>query len=83
MLLCFDSFLFLEMSQKTSVMSNDLISTMQHLGILKYWKGKHFITVQEVFYYLFITHACTMVNTCNRRTIFHRGERIMVSICRV
>ena len=36
------------MSQKTSVMSNDLISTMQYLGILKYWKGKHVITVQQV-----------------------------------
>eukprot|EP00794_Sanderia_malayensis_P011203 gene11203-12378_t len=36
-----------EMSQKTAVLSNDLISTMQALGILKYWKGEHVITLPE------------------------------------
>ena len=42
------------MSQKTSIMSNDLISTMQYLGILKYWKGKHVITVQQVGKFIII-----------------------------
>lgn len=46
-----------EMSHKTSVMSNDLISTMQYLGILKYWKGKHFITVQEELLDAYATKA--------------------------
>ena len=39
---------FLELSQKTGIMSNDLISTLQYLGMLKYWKGKHIIIVPQV-----------------------------------
>jgi len=36
-----------ELSQKTGIMSNDLISTLQYLGMLKYWKGKHIIIVPQ------------------------------------
>ncbi|KAF6032756.1 KAT7 [Bugula neritina] len=32
-----------DLSQETSVHANDLISTLQSLGMLKYWKGKHVI----------------------------------------
>ncbi|CAG0880334.1 unnamed protein product [Darwinula stevensoni] len=33
----------MHMSSLTGVNSYDLVSTMQELGIIKYWKGKHII----------------------------------------
>ena len=34
---------FLDISQETALHPSDIISTLQYLGILKYWKGKHVI----------------------------------------
>ena len=33
----------LDISQETALHPSDIISTLQYLGILKYWKGKHVI----------------------------------------
>lgn len=40
--------IFLDLSNETSVNANDLISTLQSLEMLKYWKGKHVILRNEV-----------------------------------
>eukprot|EP00727_Mastigamoeba_balamuthi_P002710 m51a1_g12436 putative ham group protein (494) ;mRNA; f:832130-834197 len=34
-----------EMSQMTAIKSEDIIGTLQSLGLLKYWKGQHIISV--------------------------------------
>ena len=33
------------MSQQTGINSNDIVSTLQLMGLLKYWKGHHLILV--------------------------------------
>lgn len=37
-----------DLSHETSIHANDLISTLQSLSMLKYWKGKHVILRNEV-----------------------------------
>ncbi|KAK3733941.1 hypothetical protein QZH41_009599 [Actinostola sp. cb2023] len=32
-----------DISQETAIHPNDIVSTLQYLGILKYWKGKHVV----------------------------------------
>lgn len=39
----FDIVSIKDISQETAVHPSDIISTLQYLGILKYWKGKHVI----------------------------------------
>ena len=44
-----DNFLvFLDISALTGINTADLISTLQYLGMLKYWKGSHIILKREV-----------------------------------
>lgn len=43
----FCCFFFIDISQHTGINSVDLISTLQLMGILKYWKGKHLILVND------------------------------------
>lgn len=40
--------LIVDLSLETSVHANDLISTLQSIGMLKYWKGKHVILRNDV-----------------------------------
>ena len=35
------------MSQQTGINSNDIVSTLQLMGLLKYWKGEHLILVPD------------------------------------
>ena len=42
------TFFLLDISTLTGINSADLISTLQYLGILKYWKGSHIILKREV-----------------------------------
>ena len=37
-----------DLSQETAVHANDIISTLQALGMLKYWKGKHIVLKRQV-----------------------------------
>jgi len=39
----FDMISIKDVSQETAVHPSDIVSTLQYLGILKYWKGKHVI----------------------------------------
>lgn len=39
---------YADLSHETSVHANDLISTLQSLAMLKYWKGKHVILRNSV-----------------------------------
>lgn len=41
--------LLLELSKQSGVNADDLVSTMQRLGILKYCKGQHVVVCDEVY----------------------------------
>jgi len=41
-------FYSLDLSQETAVNANDIVSTLQSLGMLKYWKGKHLVLKRQV-----------------------------------
>ena len=36
-----------DLSQETAVNANDIVSTLQSLGMLKYWKGKHLVLKKQ------------------------------------
>ena len=40
--------LFTDVSQETAINANDIVSTLQALGMLKYWKGKHLVLKRQV-----------------------------------
>ena len=37
-----------DLSQETAINANDIVSTLQALGMLKYWKGKHLVLKRQV-----------------------------------
>ena len=37
-----------EVSMETGLNSDDIVSTLQYYGLLKYWKGKHIILKRKV-----------------------------------
>jgi len=37
-----------DVSTETAINANDIVSTLQALGMLKYWKGKHLILRRQV-----------------------------------
>lgn len=39
---------FVDVSQETAINANDIVSTLQALGMLKYWKGKHLVLKRQV-----------------------------------
>ena len=39
---------FSDLSQETAINANDVVSTLQSLGMLKYWKGKHLVLKRQV-----------------------------------
>lgn len=39
-----------DLSQETAVNANDIVSTLQALGMLKYWKGKHLVLKRQVMF---------------------------------
>lgn len=43
------------MSQETAINANDIVSTLQALGMLKYWKGKHLVLKRQVILFFFIS----------------------------
>lgn len=42
------TFMFTEISQETAVNPVDIVSTLQSLQMLKYWKGKHLVLKRQV-----------------------------------
>lgn len=40
--------LITDISTETAINANDIVSTLQALGMLKYWKGKHLILRRQV-----------------------------------
>ena len=58
-----------EISQETAVNPVDIVSTLQSLQMLKYWKGKHLVLKRQVttqttialhiqnYYYLIFSHS--------------------------
>jgi hypothetical protein len=40
--------LFADISQEMAINSYDIVSTLQALGMMKYWKGKHIILKKQV-----------------------------------
>ena len=47
-LLLIDFKLTSDLSMETAINANDIVSTLQALGMLKYWKGKHLILKKQV-----------------------------------
>ena len=48
---------------------DDLVSTMQYFGLVKYWKGKHIVLKNKVGWEMYYVHTysiCTMY-ICNVR----------------
>jgi histone acetyltransferase MYST2 len=41
-------FFFADISQEMAINSYDIVSTLQALGMMKYWKGKHIILKKQV-----------------------------------
>lgn len=41
-------FNLVDVSQETAINANDIVSTLQALGMLKYWKGKHLVLKRQV-----------------------------------
>ena len=39
-----------EISLETGILTNDIISTFQYIGLIKYWKGKHIIIKDKANY---------------------------------
>lgn len=37
-----------DLSNETGILTNDIISTFQFIGLIKYWKGKHVIIKNKV-----------------------------------
>ena len=44
-----------EISQETGINADDLISSLQYYGFLKYWKGKHIIIKKKVSHDIHMT----------------------------
>ena len=42
------SWMYPELSQESGIKCDDLVSTMQYYGLLKYWKGKHIVLRRKV-----------------------------------
>ncbi|KAI5751383.1 hypothetical protein M8J77_006975 [Diaphorina citri] len=40
-----------DMSQEMAINAYDIVSTLQALGMMKYWKGKHIILKRQVLYH--------------------------------
>lgn len=40
------------MSQELAINSYDIVSTLQALGMMKYWKGKHIILKKQVTHFV-------------------------------
>lgn len=43
-----------DISVETGILSNDIISTLQYIGLIKYWKGKHVILKDHVSVFFFV-----------------------------
>lgn len=43
-----------DISAETGILSNDIISTLQYIGLVKYWKGKHVILKDRVSRNIFL-----------------------------
>lgn len=55
-----------EISQESGITTDDLISTLQYYGLLKYWKGKHIIIKKKVAWWasLFVWVSCDHPFVC-------------------
>ncbi len=40
---------YVEVGMESGVNSDDIVSTLQYYGLLKYWKGKHIILKRKVY----------------------------------
>ena len=54
----------IDVSQETAINANDIVSTLQALGMLKYWKGKHLVLKRQVCITIDLAW-CFMVSASN------------------
>jgi len=54
--------LLTDLSQETAMNANDIVSTLQALGILKYWKGKHLVLKKQVWTTLYYSRTFELLS---------------------
>lgn len=59
------------MSQELAINSYDIVSTLQALGMMKYWKGKHIILKKQVTHFIWsdwlIQNLCLTFECISRK----------------
>ena len=55
-----------DMSHDTGIHPNDIISTFQYIGLIKYWKGKHVLLKDKVRIFIFFLKISTSISLCLR-----------------
>lgn len=53
-----------DMSQELAINSYDIVSTLQALGMMKYWKGKHIILKKQVTCFIYRIRGRIIQNSC-------------------
>jgi hypothetical protein len=57
---------FADISQEMAINSYDIVSTLQALGMMKYWKGKHIILKKQVKASSSVRAICRVTEVHNR-----------------
>ena len=65
-----------------SIHPNDVVSTLQYLGMLKYWKGKHLILIKQVCKVPFRDHPFTTYAKLCENLIFDNLKSILQTMSR-
>jgi len=68
-----------DLSQETAINANDIVSTLQALGMLKYWKGKHLVLKKQVQTTICATDKSCMITA--RVARMYRFCLVCVSVC--
>ncbi len=48
----------------TGIKTDDIITTLQSLNLIKYWKGQHVISVSQMVITQLITHSSKRLRAC-------------------
>lgn len=67
-----------DLSLETGIHPNDIVSTLQFLGMVKYWKGQY-VLVKKLVRYDY--HAYAMCNMCLSLSLSHFIDKHTHNIC--
>ena len=69
--------IFQDLSGMTSITQTDIISTLQSLNLVKYWKGTYLFTAIWKFICSGINHTVQLMNPNFKRFVFHQKMYIV------